>query len=157
MPIREEFRNTGTQPWTDWHEEVVGPFSNFGFGPATDFAFERESVDVFRNGTLLVENVDYTLAFTEHPVFQPVEPGGVGPGRHWQGFSLFFSPARVIGPSDVLRIEKNIFETYLNGTPWNMFLIAEIAEYPTVPEPAAVVMATLGLVALAFRCRRSRT
>jgi hypothetical protein len=156
VPIIEELTNTGTQPWTDWHENVIGPVENFGFGPATIFAFERQSVDVFRNGVGLVEGVDYTLTFTEHPVSQPNQPNGVDPGRHWQGFSLFFGPSGQIGPSDTLRIEKNIFETYLNGDFWNPMVVAEIAEYPTVPEPAAFFLAATTTAAwLLFRRRRA--
>ena len=156
VPLHEEFTNTGTRPWTDWHEIVTGPIEDFGFGPATDFAFERESVSVSRNGVPLVQGVDYALTFTEHPIFQPMTPGPdqVDPGRHWQGISLVFSPTKVIQPSDRLTIDKNIFETHLNATPWNMFLIAEISQYPTVPEPAAVVMTGIGVVALLHLRRR---
>src|SRR5262245_11565605 len=137
VPLHEEFTNTGTRPWTDWHEVVTGPIEDFGFGPVTDFAFERESVSVSRNGVALVQGVDYTLTFTEHPVPQPMMmpgPDQVEPGRHWQSISLVFSPTKFIQPSDRLTIEKNIFETHLNATPWNMFLIPEISQYPTVPE-----------------------
>ena len=50
VPIVEELTNVGGQAWTDWHEVITGPIENFGFGPATVFAFERESVQVSRNG-----------------------------------------------------------------------------------------------------------
>jgi hypothetical protein len=150
VPIVETFTNVGTYAWTDWHEEVIGPVEDFGFGPATDFAFERESVGVSRNGIGLVEGVDYTLAYTEHPVPQPNIPGPdqVDPGKHWQSVSIFFNAASRIQPSDVLTIEKNIFETHLNGTPWNQFLVAEIAQYPTVPEPGTALLVALFCAAL---------
>jgi hypothetical protein len=154
VPLHEEFTNTGTRAWTDWHEAVTGPIEDFGFGPATDFAFERESVTVARNGVALVQGVDYTLTFTEHPIFQPNMPGGVDPGRHWQSISLVFSPTKLIQPSDRLTIDKNIFETQLNATPWNMFLIAEISQYPTGPEPAAMVMAAIAGLCLLVRRQR---
>ena len=77
----------------------------------------------------------------------------VDPGRHWQSVSLFFSPGSEIQPTDVLRIQKNIFETFLNGDFWNPFVVAEIAEHPTVPEPATLLTAAMGLVGLVFRRR----
>jgi hypothetical protein len=144
VPIVEHITNTGTQAWTDWHEEIIGPVEDFGFGPATDFAFERESVSVSRNGIGLVEGVDYTLTFTEHPIFQPNQPGDVvDPGRHWQSIDIFFNEASFIQPSDTLTIEKNIFETFLNGTPWNFMLVAQIAQYPTIPEPGTAVLVAI--------------
>ena len=48
VPIVEELTNVGDQAWTDWHEVITGPIEEFGFGPATAFAFERESVQVLR-------------------------------------------------------------------------------------------------------------
>ena len=159
VPITEELRNIGTNAWTDWHEEVVGPIDDdTGFGPATSFAFERDSVNVYRNGSLLTQGVDYDLEFTLHPVFQP----GPNPmnhadaGQHWQSVSIFFSESNSIEPSDTLTIEKNIFETYLNGNIWMPSIEPVIAQYPTIPEPASIVQLAAGLVLLGRRGLRRR-
>jgi len=158
VPITEVLTNIGTDAWTDWHEEIIGPFDTFGFGPATIFAFERESVNVYRNGDLLSEGPDYTLQFTLHPVVQP----GPNPqnhaesGQHWQSVSIFFSGSNSIQPSDTLTIEKNIFETYLNGTIWMPSIEPVIAQYPTVPEPTTLVYFLAALAVLGGRRARGR-
>jgi len=157
VPITEEFTNIGTSTWTDWHEEIVGPIdSGTGFGPATAFAFERGSVRVYRNGNLLAQGVDYQLQFTLHPVVQPgPNPGNhVDAGQHWQSVSIFFSGANSIQPTDTLTIEKNIFETYLNGKIWTPLIEPVIAQYPTIPEPASVVPFAAAFVLLGYCGRR---
>jgi hypothetical protein len=57
-------------------------------------------------------------------------------------FSAAFE-ASLIQPSDTLPIQKNIFEPFLNGTPWNSFLVAEIAQYPAIPEPQAALLVAM--------------
>lgn len=158
VPITEEFTNTGTDAWTDWHEEIIGPFdpNDFGFGPATVFAFESDSVNVYRNGSLLTDGLDYTLQATLHPVVQPNPgfPDHAQPGQHWQSISIFFTGSNSIQPTDTLTIEKNIFETYLNGHIWTPSIVPVIAQYPTVPEPTTVVY--LLTAAIVFGTRRAR-
>jgi hypothetical protein len=157
VPITEVLTNIGTDAWTDWHEAIIGPVEdNTGFGPATAFAFERDSVNVLRNGSLLNEGSDYTLEFTLHPVHQP-GPNPMNhadPGQHWQSISIFFAGANAIQPTDTLTIEKNIFETYLNGNVWTPFIVPVLAQYPTIPEPATIVPLTVALALLGCSKRR---
>jgi PEP-CTERM motif len=159
VPITEELTNIGNEAWTDWHEEIVGPVEdNTSFGPATAFAFERDSVDVYRNGNLLTKGPDYTLQFTLHPVVQP----GPNPanhaeqGQHWQSVSIFFDASNTIQPSDTLTITKNIFETYLNGNIWSPGIVPVIAQYPTVPEPSTFVYLAAAVAVLGQRRLRRR-
>lgn len=153
VPLSEEFTNVGTQAWTDWHEEITGPIeSGFGFGPVTIFAFERDSVSVYRNGGLLTEGPDYTLQFTLHPVPQPspsaTPPNQVDQGQHWQSVSLFFAAGSAIQPTDTLTITKNIFETHFNADVWTPEIVPVIAQYPTIPEPTTLVYLVTAVVAL---------
>lgn len=151
VPLTETLTNVGTQAWTDWHEEIIGPIEVITpFGSTTTFAFERDSVDVYRNGDLLTEGSDYSLQFTLHAVVQPNmnPPGHADQGQHWQSVSILFDPSASIQPNDTLTITKNIFETYLNGSTWSPMVVPVIAEYPTIPEPTTLVYLLTAVVAI---------
>ena len=47
----------------------------------------------------------------------------------------------MIQPGDTLKIEKQIFEVHLDGNLWEPGEFAEIAQYPTIPEPSSFLLA----------------
>ena len=132
VQIVENITNEGNESWTDWHEEI------FGGG----FLFRQNMVDVYLNGTLLVEGTDYSLVAT------PTLLGGLNAGN-WEAIDLFFNAPNLVDPSDVLRIEKKVFEVFLDGNVWQPNEIAHIRQYPTVPEPSAMLLALIALAGVA--------
>lgn len=103
------------------------------------FLFRAGSLSVFRNGGILTQGMDYTLVAEEFS-----DPVGGNDGD-WLGMSPFFSSGSEILPGDTLRITKQIFEVYGDANIWMTNEIALVGQYPTVPEPAALVLAALGL------------
>lgn len=156
--IHEVLHNTGTRPWTDWHEEIIsrtvidipgGP-QNFD---APGFLFRKESVSIsadYGNGVVaLVEGVDYQLV--PHVFLDGT--GADSPNSNngnWEAVWLFFEPGKEIQPGDTLMIDKDIFEVFLNERPWDPQIVAQIIEYPT-PEPASLALIIGGIALLAKR------
>ncbi|HEY7090717.1 MAG TPA: hypothetical protein VH518_21655 [Tepidisphaeraceae bacterium] len=156
VAIVETLTNVGNITWTDWHEHVVST-TDFGGGiTGPGFLFRNDSLSLQANygaGFVnLTQGVDYTVVPTLYS--GPSSPPPMTNDGQWQAIDIFFSPARAIKPSDVLRINKSIFEVFLDGDPWRPQETAIIAEYPT-PEPAGLTI--FGAVAaLAVVRRRPR-
>jgi len=157
VAITETLANIGPIPWTAWHEEVLTT-TDFGGGNINKgFLFRNGSVVVSANygsGFVpLTQGVDYTLTPT---LFTgPPGSGGQTNAGNWAAFDIALSPARTISAGNTLRINTSIFEVFLDGDPWMQNEAAVVAQYP-VPEPAAAVMcASLTVLPLLRRMRRS--
>jgi hypothetical protein len=148
--IVETITNAGTQAWTDWHERVVST-TDVSSSPGPNdpgFLFDNTSLHVFRNNVPLSQGTDYLVA---PQTFNFGPQGNLG---QWSAFDVFFQPGSTIQPGDTLRIEKQIFEVFNDGNPWMPGELAVVAQFPTIPEPAAWILAAAG----AFSCfiRRKR-
>jgi hypothetical protein len=148
VPIHEHITNSGPSTWTDWHEEIL---ANPEDSPFPDFLFTAGSLHVDRNGVPLNQGTDYTLvATTADPVL------GNTPGGDWVALSIFFSPSAAIQPGDILGIRKDIFEVFADADVWAPGEFALLGQYPTVPEPASLGLAIVGLAGLGLYWRRRR-
>ncbi len=148
VDIVETFTNTGLDAWTGWHEQIISVTEISG--PQPGFLFDENSlmvsVDAGGGFQLLSAGVDYNVVATDY-----MGPGmGVG-NVGWQAVSIFFEPHALIQAGDALRIDKQIFEVFLDVDVWPTGEAAEIAQYPIVPEPSSWVLAALGLAGLAVR------
>ncbi len=146
VPIFEELKNTGSIPWTDWHEQII----TFN-GPPIDepgFLFKRMGgkpmLLLKLDGNTLTEGADYTVVDT---------PATVGGDTGSVAIDIFFEPGAIVGPGQTLRIEKYIFEVHGDSNVWLPGESVEVLEYPT-PEPSTIVLG--GLLALAGLGRRNR-
>ena len=149
--IVETIENVGAHTWTDWHERVVSTTTiNDPNGNDPGFLFDNDSLHVSRNNVLLNLGTDYQL------VPQPFNFGPPGENfGHWYAFDIFFELGSTIQPGDALRIEKQIFEVFRDANIWMPGTIAVIAQYPTVPEPTALLLASAGLLASSVRRKRT--
>lgn len=160
--IIETFTNTGTQHWTDWHEEIltttifVGGGGGGGGGgePPPGFLFDKNFFNLMADRGAgfegLVENVDYTKATMEF-----LGPGSGNDNMGLEAIWIFFEPHAAIQPGDTIKIEKQIFEVHLDGNIWQPGEFVEIAQYPTVPEPSCLLLAAT-LLGLPVRGRGRR-
>src|SRR5262245_28461212 len=153
VAIVETLTNVGNITWTDWHEHVVST-TDFGGGvTGPGFLFRNDSLSLQANygsGFVnLTQGVDYTVVPTLYS--GPSSPPPMTNDGQWQAIDIFFSPGRVIEPGDILRINKSIFEVFLDGDPWRPQETAVIAEYPS-PEPAS--LAIFGAVTAVAMVRR---
>ncbi len=147
LDIVEIINNVGTDVWTDWHEKVLST-TTINTPDDPGFLFDRNTINVYRNNVLLAEGLDYALQ--GDPFF------GGGNGGHYRAIDIFFSSGSTILPGDQLRIEKQIFEVFGDGNVWQQGEQAIIAQYPTIPEPSAIVLAGLGALACLSGRRRAR-
>lgn len=153
VQLIEVLTNTGTIPWTDWHERVISRTTLNNPDDAPGYLFRSGSLslsaDYGAGFVPLVEGVDYTVS----PTFYsgPPDPGN---NFDWEMIDIFFSPLATILPGDVLRIEKQIFEVFGDANIWRPDDVAIIAQYPT-PEPASLSLCAFAVVFLARR-RNSR-
>jgi hypothetical protein len=141
VPIVEHLTNAGPRAWTDWHEEILANPPDLQF---PDFLFTAGSLQVDRNGVPLVAGLDYTLVPTTNNTGIGVTTGG-----DWVALSIFFSPSAAIQLGDTLGIRKSIFEVFGDANIWDPGEGALLAENPSVPEPASIVLATFALISLA--------
>ncbi|MEX2114320.1 MAG: hypothetical protein WD845_14095 [Pirellulales bacterium] len=151
VDITETFTNTGLNAWTGWHEQIISVTDISG--PQPGFLFDEDSLVVSLDAgggfQPLSAGVDYSVVATDY-----TGPGmGVG-NVGWQAVSIFFEPHSLVHAGDALRIDKQIFEVFLDVNIWPTGEAAEIAQYPTVPEPSAWVLAALGLAIVLPRARR---
>jgi len=158
--ITETLTNIGPYGWTDWHEEIITTTTGGGGGggggggePQLGFVFDKDFLSLMADyGSgfeALVENVDYSV------MSMPYEgPGAGGDNMGLQAIWILFEPHAVIQTDDVLKIEKQIFEVYLDGNIWQQDEFVEIVEYPTIPEPSVFVLAAIGLLSLSIGRQR---
>jgi hypothetical protein len=142
VPLSLTLTNTGSIAWTEWHQAVASTTVTSSGVTIPGFLFVADSLVVARNGTPLIEGVDYTLTPTAHTATDG-PPGGTNFG-HWEGVSIVFSASGEIAPGQTLTIEQQIFEVFLDGDPWRPDDVAVIQQHPSVPEPR-----TWGMLALA--------
>ena len=135
--------NTGSLTWTGWHQAVASTTVTSGGLTIPGFLFVADSLVVRRNGSALIEGVDYTVTPVVHTATDG-PPGGTNLG-HWEAVSIVFSPSGQIAPGQTLGIEQEIFEVFLDGDPWRPDDVAVLQQHPTVPEPA-----TWGMLAVGF-------
>lgn len=148
--IVETITNAGIQAWTDWHERVVSTtMINDPNGNDPGFLFDNSSLFVYRNNILLSSGSDYLL------VPQPFLFGPPGNSGHWSAFDIFFQPGSEIQPGDTLRIEKRIFEVFGDANIWMPSEPAVIAQYPTIPEPATLLLAAISACVCGVRRTRA--
>jgi hypothetical protein len=154
VPIVETLTNIGSLAWTDWHEAVTSTTMIGTQNGQPGFLFDSSSLSLSANYGLgvvpLTQGVDYTVSPTLYS--GPSESGNDG---NWQAIDIFFSPAAVIAPGDQLIINKDIFEVFGNADVWEPNEAAVLAEFPTVPEPAALTISILCIAPLLAR-RRGR-
>jgi hypothetical protein len=152
VAITEILTNVGAVPWTDWHENVVSRTTIFAPNDSPGFLFRQGSLtlsaDYGAGFVPLTQGTDYTLVTT--PNSGPPDPSGND--ANWEAIDIFFNPSANIGPGNTLRIDKSIFEVFLDGNVWQNGEAAVIAEFPSaVPEPAAVAICAGALMAIAQR------
>jgi hypothetical protein len=149
--ITETLTNTGTSEWTDWHEEILT--TTGGEESPLGFLFDKNSLNLmadYGSGFLaLIEGVDYTVVEMDY-----LGPGWDDDNMGLEAIWIFFEPHAVIQAGDELKIEKQIFEVFLDGDVWDPGELVEIAQYPTVPEPSTFVLGTIGLLGLGCRRRK---
>ena len=154
--ITETLTNTGSLSWTDWHEEILTlTGGGGGGGTSLGFLFDKNFLNLmadYGNGFQpLVESVDYTVMEMDY-----LGPGSSGLNMGLEAIWIFFEPHAVIQTSDTLKIEKQIFEVHLDGNIWQQGEFVEIAQYPTIPEPSTMMLATMALGLFGWR-RQQRT
>ena len=134
--VSEWVKVGGTTPWTDWHEEIMQP----GWRWLDDRAGSGEPSFHYASGVTVP---GLTVAFTD-----PTPTSG---GR----IDFTFDP---IPPGTLLRINKRlIFEGLDPLLPGDEFFgTLDIFQYPTVPEPASMVLVIAGLAAVAGIARPRR-
>ena len=147
--------NVGGAAWTGWSQAVLSTTTVTSSGETiVGFLLVADSLVLTRDGTPLVEGLDYTLA----PIVHTATTGGTGGGSsnygHWEAVSIVFAASGQIAPGQTLGIEQQIFEVYLDGDPWRPDDVAAIQQAPAVPEPQAWGMLAVGL-ALVLLGRRS--
>jgi len=153
--IRETLTNLGNARWTDWHERVISRTSISQQDDSPGFLFTAGSLfvsaDYGAGFVNLVQGVDYQRIVT--PYSGPPEPGNNG---NWEAIDIVFAPNRVIETGDVLRIEKRIFEVFGDANVWmpGMENAAIIGQFPTVPEPGAMMCVASGAMLLVRRRAR---
>jgi hypothetical protein len=151
VDITETLTNLGGVAWNQWTEQVVTRTTIANPNDAPGFQFENSSlmVEASYGGPFapLINGVHYAVAGTPAPG-PGFEPNG------WESFTITLFPGFEIGPGDVLRINKDIFEVFGDGNVWVSGEAAEIAQFPgVVPEPAGL---TLLAAAGALLRRRKR-
>ena len=72
----------------------------------------------------------------------------------WTLSHMHYIREGLLQTGDKLKIEKRIFEVHLDGNVWQRGEFVEIAQYPTVPEPTTLTLASLGLLAITTIRRR---
>ena len=153
LSISEVLTNIGTESWTGWHEHIVSRTTINSPNDSPGFLFREGSLTLSANYGLgfvpLTQGTHYTLATT--PYSGPPDP--LGNGTNWEAIDIFFLPAAQIGPGNILRIDKEIFEVFLDANIWRPDEAAIIAEFPAVPEPAGLSVCALALAAVARRRR----
>jgi D-serine deaminase-like pyridoxal phosphate-dependent protein len=147
VAVDERMTNAGEIAWTDWHEAVLS--TNIS-PPGPGFLIDSGTMSVFRNGGLLTQGSDYSIV--------PVSLANEDSTPDWSAVSIFFNPGSSIQPGDTLRISEQIYEVFGDGNTWVVGESAVLGQYPTVPEPASLSLASLGSVGLCLLWlnRRSR-
>ena len=149
--IVETMTNTGAISWTGWHESIVSRTTINQTDDSPGFLFRENSLTVqadYGSGFInLTQGVDYTIVAV--PDSGP--PGG-GNGTNWESVDVLLSPARTILSGNTLRIQKDIFEVFLDADTWRPDEAAVIGQYP-VPEPTSTI-AMASLAAAVMRRRR---
>ena len=127
ITLTETIHNSGTVPWTDWHEQLLVPGADgTGWVPSPDTDNLRWG-DGNNPGNAPNTNPPSTWA-VDHP----------------NDVMSFWFPTTPVFPSQFLVITKEIL------VPEGMTTFA-IAEWPTVPEPSMMLLAGFGLLALLKR------
>ena len=96
--------------------------------------------------------MDVAKLATPSPVVATPAPGPGFDPNGWESLVITFQPGFEIDSGDKLRIEKDIFEVFLDGNVWQPGEVAEIAQFPSIPEPGA--LALIALIAPAILRRR---
>ena len=148
--ITETLTNTGTVPWTDWHEHVVSRTTLNQPDDSPGFLFDRTFLQLEADyGSGLVNlNLGIDFITFNDPYSGPSFGGN---NNHWEAINIFFAPGKEIQPGDTLVIRKRIFEVFGDANVWEQQEIAVIAEYPT-PEPVSAAL--FGVAALGLLARR---
>jgi hypothetical protein len=148
----ELLTNTGTLPWTGWHQKVDTRTTISNPNDSPGFLFDKIHLQVsgdYGSGFVtLTEGVDYTVSPTLYS--GPPDPGNNG---QWEAVDILLSPARTIAPGNSLRIDNDIFEVFGDGNGWQPGEVAQVSQYP-LPEPAGATLCLLAGGAAALR--RSR-
>jgi hypothetical protein len=137
VAVDELLTNVGEDTWTDWHEAVLSMNSS---PPGPDFLIDSGTMSVYRNGGLLNPGSDYSIV--------PVSLANEDSTPDWSAVSIFFNPSSSIQPSDTLRITEQIYEVFGDGDTWVVGESAVLGQYPSVPEPASLSLASLGSAGL---------
>lgn len=149
VPLSLELTNTGSTAWTEWHQAVASTTVASGGLTLPGFLIVADSLVVSRNGTPLVEGVDYSVTPIVHTATDG-PPGGTNFG-HWEAVSIVFSASGGIAPGQTLTLEQQIFEVFLDGDPWRPDDVALLQQHPNVPEPTLWGMLGLASTLLVFR------
>jgi hypothetical protein len=151
--ITETLLNAGNVPWTDWHERILTRTTIQSPDDAPGFLFRENSLSLMADYgggfVALSEGADYQLIAT------PFVGPPIGINNDWEAIDIFFEPHAVIQPGDSLKIEKTIFEVFLDANVWQPGEIAQILEYPT-PEPTSLALCALGAALVLRRTRAPR-
>jgi hypothetical protein len=150
VPLSLALTNTGTTAWTEWSQAVASTTVTSGGLTIPGFLLVADSLAVLRNGTPLVEGVDYTVTPVVHTA-SAGPPGGTNFG-HWEAVSIVFSASGEIAAGQTLTLTQQIFEVFLDGDPWRPEDVAVLQQHPSVPEPTS--WSLLGLTALLLLLRR---
>jgi hypothetical protein len=142
--------NTGSAAWTEWDLAVASTTVTSTNLTIPGFLLVADSLVVRRNGTALVEGVDYSATPVVHTVSDG-PPGGTNFG-HWEAVSILFAPSGQIAAGQTLTLELDIFEVFLDGDPWRPDDVALLEQHPSVPEPRA--WSLLGLATILLLLRR---
>ncbi|HVP12068.1 MAG TPA: PEP-CTERM sorting domain-containing protein [Phycisphaerae bacterium] len=114
LPVTELLQVAGTNPWTDWHEDVIGIDAQGFPDPGWTWA----------NPFVLVNGLP--------------APGLTVTGVGTSNLSFFFNP---VAPGSTITIRKDLVYA---GTPGAAFFgTLAVHEYPT-PEPASLVLLAAG-------------
>jgi hypothetical protein len=156
ISVTQTLVNSGTAPWSQWHEEVIST-TQIGGGPDPEpgFLFDHTTLTVQANYgsgfVALAQGADYTVVPTVY-----AGPPAMGNQDNWQAFSIVLAPARAIAVGNTLRIGYGIFEVFGDGDPWRPEEEALLTQFPTaVPEPAAAMVCAIATAATLLRRGRS--
>ena len=128
ITLTETIHNSGTVPWTDWHEQLLVPGADgTGWVPSPDTDNLWWGDPNVNGGQQAHSNPPSTVQI-DHP----------------SDVIEFYFPTTPVFPSQTLTITKDIL------VPEGMTTFA-IAEWPTVPEPSIMVLAGFGVLALLKR------